>query len=109
MAGKGRLILCVAVFLLGLTLGLPPRGSGGTDVPAVMNQAVAMMPDCRCDHPSLDNSCPPAWCTLCPALLPAGLVMPGSAGATAPAPADELGHGLTLRPHPPPPRLLQGI
>lgn len=105
MAGKGWHCLCAVVLLLWLALGLPPRGFEA-DAPAA-SAGMSMVPDCgSLDAPGMDASCPPAWCFLCPALLPADLVLPDGRGMVVPIITDERGAGLNVRPRPPPPRLL---
>lgn len=97
--------LCAVALLLWLASGLPLHGLG-TDASAA-SVGMVIVPDCAsCDVPCKDASCPPAWCVLCPALLPAGLILPAGDETVVPASTDERGRGLSLRPRPPPPRLL---
>ena len=106
MAGIGRYCLFTVALLMGLAFGLPFQGLG-VDTSPGMNVDAPMAPGGDgCDHPGKGVSCQASWCALCPARSPAGLVMVDDGGTTVPAAPDEHGHGLTVRPHPPPPRLL---
>jgi hypothetical protein len=106
MASKGWCFLCAAALLLWLAFGLPLHGIGA-DASTAATVGVPMMLDCEsCDPAGEHASCTPAWCVLCPVLLPTGLVMPAIGTAILPARADERGQGLALRPPRPPPRRL---
>ena len=106
MAGIGRYRLLALALLIGLAFGLPLQDLGADASPGTSVDA-PMAPDGDgCDHPGKGASCQASWCVLCPALSPAGLVVADDGGTTVPAVPDERGHGLTVRPRPPPPRLL---
>jgi hypothetical protein len=107
MAGTRWHCLYAVALLLWLALGLPPHGIGA-DAAAVASVGLSMTLDCdSCDAPGDDASCPPTWCVLCPALVPAGPAILDGTGTAVPVPADERGRGLSLRPRPPPPRFLR--
>ncbi len=105
MAAVRWLCFCAVVFLLWLALGLPPHGFGVDASAAGAGMPVTF----GCggpDAPGDEASCPPpAWCHLCPALVPAALVLSDGRGTVVPPLTDERGGGLDVRPRPPPPKL----
>jgi hypothetical protein len=95
----------VVALLVLLVLGWSWQGT--TMNVAALGAGMSMSHTCNgCDDPGKDGPCPPAWCSFCPALLPACPVLLNGSEMVVLASSDEHGRGLALRPHPPPPRFL---